>query len=366
MEETKQEIQEIPQEIQTRNEYLNSLSPDELIKEMKKMEPEELVEFLTPQKIFSFGGSAIIIRILREIALEDYKPDVHTEKGRDAISSRSYKVARSKTFLDKVRVKLKEEYMEKIKPIDSEGKKIRDAMEALQEEIKKPLTEWEDEQARIKAEKEAKILKDLEDARLAKEAEEKAKLEAEKAELARKQAEFDRKQAEFKAQQDAINAENARKAKEEQDRIDAEKAKETARLKAEADAKAKAEFEENARKQAEAKAKADAEKAIKEANERAEKAKRDAEKAIADAKAKADKEAQDKADKEAKELKAKVDEEARLKAEHEKRQADIAHRGNIMGQTKEDLMKLGLDEELAKKVVKAIVAGGVRNVKLTF
>lgn len=354
-----------------------------------------ILENITPETVFAKGGSDLIIVTIKEKAMENYNPDVYTETGRKEITSLAYTVGRSKTFLDDKGKTLKDVYQEKIKPIDAERKKIRDSLEALQEEIKKPLNDWNAEQAKIKADKEAKILKDLEDTKLAHEKAERDKLEAEKAEIARRQAEIARQQAEIKAQQDAIDAENKRKAKEEQDKIDAENArikaeqlKEEARLLAEKKAKEEAEFKEKARIEAEKKAKEDAEKAIKEANDRAlkaeEKAKADAEnlkiesekkirQAEADAKKKIDeqnalfaKQMKEKADKEIADKKKKDDEEAKIKADNDKRQADLEHRSKVMTVAKLDLSALGIEEEMAKKIVKAIAKGNIRNVKITF
>lgn len=112
---------------------------------------------------------------------------------------RTYRVA-----LEKMRVTLKADVLERGRMIDGEAKRITAGLEALEnpidEQIKKEEKRIEDirlakvreEQARIEAEERAR-----------KEAEE-AKMAAERAEIARRQAELDRAEAERKAIEDDL------------------------------------------------------------------------------------------------------------------------------------------------------------------
>ena len=45
---------------------------------------------------------------------------------------------------------------------------------------------------------------------------------------------------------------------------------------------------------------------------------------------------------------------------------NAAHRSNIMREAKGDLIKIGLDEHVAKMVVKAIIAGSIAHVSIKF
>lgn len=58
-------------------------------------------------------------------------------------------------------------------------------------------------------------------------------------------------------------------------------------------------------------------------------------------------------------------EQARLAEEHE-RQQNRKHRASIMSDVKQDIMTCGVDEETAKKIVLAIVAGSVRHTAVAF
>lgn len=62
--------------------------------------------------------------------IDGFTPDISTRKGRDAIASMAYKVARSKTALDEVGKKLVADLKEVPKKIDAERKRVRDTLEA--------------------------------------------------------------------------------------------------------------------------------------------------------------------------------------------------------------------------------------------
>ncbi|HBT4786594.1 TPA: hypothetical protein MB364_001934 [Klebsiella variicola subsp. variicola] len=79
-------------------------------------------------------------------------PDVTTKKGRDAIASMAHKVARSKTYIDNAGKYLVAELKALPKQIDESRRVVRERLDALKDEVRRPLTEWEAEQERIKAE----------------------------------------------------------------------------------------------------------------------------------------------------------------------------------------------------------------------
>jgi hypothetical protein len=76
---------------------------------------------------------------------------VETRKGRDEIKSLAYKVSRSKTALDAAGKDLTEDARNRIKAVDAERKRIRDRLDALRDEVRKPLDEWEEREAQRKA-----------------------------------------------------------------------------------------------------------------------------------------------------------------------------------------------------------------------
>lgn len=95
------------------------------------------------------NGLDPIISKIREEALS-LVSDVTTKKGRDAIASNAAKVSRSKTYLDGVGKDLVDKLKEQPKLIDAERKRVRDTLDALRNEVRKPLTDWEEvEESRI-------------------------------------------------------------------------------------------------------------------------------------------------------------------------------------------------------------------------
>ncbi|RBL53377.1 hypothetical protein, partial [Xanthomonas oryzae] len=151
-------------------------------------------------------------------------PNVDTAAGRKEIASQAYKVARSKTAIDEAGKTLVADLKKQTGEIDAARKKARDTLDALRDEVRQPLTDWEAEQERIASEKAA-----------AEEAE-RARLEAERL------AEIERREAEIRAREEAIlaaeQAERARLAAEqaERDRMERE-----ARLQREAEERARQE-----------------------------------------------------------------------------------------------------------------------------
>ena len=79
--------------------------------------------------------------------IDTFVPDVKTAKGRKAIGSIAYSIARSKSALDDLGKDLVSELKEIPKKIDAERKRMRDTLTAWQEEVRRPLTEWEQAEA---------------------------------------------------------------------------------------------------------------------------------------------------------------------------------------------------------------------------
>lgn len=81
--------------------------------------------------------------------------DLSSDKSRKQIASAAYKVAQTKTYIDNIGKDLVADLKELPKRIDATRKIARDRMDALRDSIRKPLDEWEAEQARIAAEEKA-------------------------------------------------------------------------------------------------------------------------------------------------------------------------------------------------------------------
>lgn len=282
-------------------------------------------------------------------------PDVSTRKGRDAIASMAHKVARSKTYIDNAGKDLVAELKALPKQIDESRRIVRERLDALKDEVRRPLTEWEAEQERIKAEEamnamhaEALEMNIKFDQELA------AKFEADHEMALLMNKDFDRDRVEQRRL-----AEQAQR--EHEERIKREAAEQARR---DAEAKHKAEIEAAARREAEEKARAEqAERQRIEAEQRAAREKQEAE-------ARAEREKA--AAVEAERLKAKQAEDARLaeekrKAEEEaRRAADKEHRRTVNRRVYADLIAQGIPEEYAQKAVLAIAGGKVQDAHIKY
>ena len=314
-----------------------------------------------------------------------FVPDTSTRKGREAIASIAFKVAKSKVALDDAGKKLVAELKEVPKLIDAERKRMRETLESLQEQVRRPLNEWEAaEEARVAAHK--AVIAHIENTDTA--GMTAALIGAKVQDL--DSLEINQELEEFEA--DAHRAKAAalvtlRKALADQEQYEADQA-ELAQRRADDEARAQQEHDEQIRRDAEAKALVEAEEAAmaeRELAEQREKAlKHQAEEAerIA-AQAKADQQAaEQRAEQEKRDSAARAEraaEEARLAEvkrqqdaadeiirQQEEREADKAHKSKIMGEAKLAIMSMNVTEELAKALVLKIYRGEVPNITINF
>ncbi|WP_430689697.1 hypothetical protein [Klebsiella variicola] len=283
-------------------------------------------------------------------------PDVTTKKGRDAIASMAHKVARSKTYIDNAGKDLVAELKALPKQIDESRRVVRERLDALKDEVRRPLTEWEAEQARIAEEKAA------EEERLRIEAEQKAALEA-----LRKQVEVDHEMALL--MNDAFDREQAeKKAEAERWRIFREeemvrRAEEKARR--EAAEKAQREIDAAAAREREAIfAKERAEREQREAVERAE---REKQAAVEAERRKAQEEA-DRIRREAEQREqARLAEEKRKADEQARREADVKHRKAVGVEVVKALMaNTSLTRDQAIEVLTAVKDGRIPHTGISY
>ena len=229
------------------------------------------LDALQPLQVFTENGLDPLIdkveKEARSIVL-----DISTEKGRKEVASLAHKIAKSKTALDKMGKDLVSGWKEQAKKVDTERAKAWDRLEALQKEIRQPLTEWEDRETARIARHEANLAEIESGGRYTLENWQTLPLDAMRDRLKEIEADAGLDWQEFcvRAKQtiaeasvsilsaiqkreahDKDQAELARLRQEEAERKQREHEE---RLKAEAAAKAKAEAEEKARKEAEAEA----------------------------------------------------------------------------------------------------------------
>lgn len=325
--------------------------------------------------------------------------DLSTKKGRDEIRSMAAKVTRSKTMIDKAGLALTKQWRDQTNQVNAARKDIEARLEALADEVRRPLTEWEDaEKARvdecnaiinelalagtvtlddtaetvrargkqvwetvIDAERFGELAAQAERAkqhsvdllksalaRLIREEEERAELErlraAENERQAREQAEREEREARARAEAEALEVKERRDAAE---KAEAERIERAAR-----------EAEERAKREAEEAAQAERDRIQREHEEALAAERRRAEEAERTAQAERDRAAKEEADR-----KAEAEREAAAQA---KRDADLKHRSAVKTAAKQAIMSCGADEETAKKIVLAIIAGEVPAVTLRF
>lgn len=358
---------------------------------------------LVPTQVFAPGGVLALVSKL-EADARAVKGDISTPQGRAAIKSLAYKIARSKTALDEMGKKLTDDARAQIEAVNVDRRLVRERLDALADEVRAPLTAWENEEKARVAGHEAALA-----AMVAPPGYGTVETAAEIAErIAYLRAYPPRDWREFSARaadtlaaeidrievlhgaavkREAEQAELARLRAEAEERA----RHEAARLQAEREARIAAEAAEAARAQAERQAAAERARIERAAAAAAEQARaeqlaaerkaREAEQAAARAEAER-KAAAERAEaaRTAAAAQAERDKAAAVLAERERiateaaeaeraaaaRAADREHKAGIHRDVLADLKGCGLAEDLAKVVVSSIVRGEVRHVRIAY
>jgi len=346
---------------------------------------EDISEASAPAIYVKGGLQRFIDAVQSEIGTE--VPDTTTRKGRERIASLAAKVSKSKVAIEKPGRDYLKRLKEMPKIVEEELREFVRTMDALRDEVRAPLNEWEQAEADRVARHTDRIdwLRNRDDqvaelsaveiqARIA---------EAEAVEVGPEWEEFEAEAHRVKAatlttlqlaltKRQAYEAEQAelerlraeaaqREQKEREERIAREAAEQAQR---EAEQRAQAEREAAARREAEAKAAAERrELELKLQAEQAERekleAQRRAEQAERDAAERAERAA-------AAERQRQADEQARQEAEAKAREADIAHKTAVLTSIKEAFMGAGVTEEQAKAIINMIRKGEVPSVSITY
>lgn len=365
-----------------------------------------VIEPTTAVALFTEGhGVAELLADIRQKA-SSMVPDVTTVKGRKEIASIAYAVAKTKSHLDGVGKELTAKYKEIPARIDANRKLIRDTLDALKEEVRAPLTQYEAaEEARVEALQarlarlnelgsaasveiaatqlqamlleveqtelddswqellpQATVAKELAAKRLGEALAARQKYEAEQAELEQlrqKQAEQDRIDRERLIAE--LAAEQARREEENRQRLEREAAQhreQEAQRQAQAaqqaaeQARRNSEASELARQQAEARRIAEAEQA---------------EQRRLQAEANAARQAEEAATRAAEQERQRIAEEQRLKEEADAaRAADVEHRRTINQSILMDLMGLGIEEAKAITLIKNIANNKIAHLTINY
>lgn len=283
-------------------------------------------------------------------------PDVTTKKGRDAIASMAHKVARSKTYIDNAGKDLVAELKALPKQIDESRRVARERLDALKDEVRRPLTEWEAEQERIKAEEamlalhvEALAMNEDFDRKLA------ARIESDHEMALLMDKDFDRERTDK-----AAEAERQRIALEEEIKRQAEE-----KAKREAEERHRAELEAAGRREAEERAAR--ERAERERIEGIQRAEHEKQAAVEAERRKAQEEA-DRIRREAEQREqARLAEEKRKADEQARREADVKHRKAVGTEiVKALLANTSLTRDQAIEVLTAIKDGNIPHTGISY
>lgn len=298
------------------------------------------------------------------------RPSVITASGRDEIRSFAFKVAKAKTSLEKVGKALADEQKDIPKRIDATRRRINETLDQWRDEVRKPLTDWEqaeeDRVSRIKASL-AEFQGVIDDHQERSSEAIRDRLDEVKREALTEQFYGEYLGAAVELRDKAVEALDARLAVAEKREAEAA---ELARLRAEDEARKRRERDEQIAKEA-------AERAKREAEAKAELEKRQAEAA-----AKAEREAAERkvlearlaaeaAEKRALEAEARVRREAeekaaREKAEAERRERDKKHRASINNAALQAFVEGGLSATAAKKAVELIASRAIPSVTISY
>lgn len=304
--------------------------------------------------LYRAGGLDAYLEQIRQAVNE--VPDLTTKKGRDRVASLAAQVSRSKTAIEKPGREYLKRLKEAVRPAEAEIKRFVDACDELRDATRKPLTEWEAEQERIKAEEamlalhvEALAMNEEFDRQLA------ARIESDHEMALLMNDAFDREQADK-----AAEAERQRIAHEEE-------------IKRMAAAAAAREVEQRAQRERE-------EAALREAALKAQAEQAERDRIAAEQKAEADKraaveaerrKAQEEADRIRREAEqreqARLAEEKRKADEQARREADVKHRKTVGTDIVKALVaKTSLTRDQAIEVLTAIKDGNIPHTGISY
>ena len=304
--------------------------------------------------LYRAGGLDAYLEQIRQAVNE--VPDLTTKKGRDRVASLAAQVSRSKTAIEKPGREYLKRLKEAVHPAEAEIKRFVDACDELRDATRKPLTEWEAEQERIKAEEamnaihvEALAMNEEFDRQLA------ARIESDHEMALLMNDAFDREQADK-----AAEAERQRIAHEEE--IKRLAAAAAAR---EVEQRAQREREEAAHR--EAVLKAQAEQAERDRIAAEQKAEADKKAAVEAERRKAHEEA-DRIRREAEQREqARLAEEKRKADEQARREADVKHRKTVGVEVVKALMaNTSLTRDQAIEVLTAVKDGRIPHTGISY
>lgn len=332
---------------------------------------EEITEDNAASVYVTGGLTAFFDQVKAEVSTE--VPDVTTAKGRARIASLAAKVSSSKTAVEKPGRAYLKRIKELPKSIEAELREWVTNMDKLRDETRQPLNEWE----AAEAERVAKLQRGIEWFNLR--AQENADLDCAELTATISQVEaivVGEKWQEFEAEAHRVKAstlESLRAAFATREVFEKEQA-ELAQLRKEKEERDKKDREEQIRREATEKANREAEEKLQAANKREQDLKDQAEQALEQAEKNAENERlasiehQRVAAEQATKAEAKRidDEKAEETIQAQAREADVAHKTEVLGAAKKAILLSGVTEDQAKEIVNRIRHGLVPNVSIKF
>jgi len=309
------------------------------VKELVKIQNKEILASFSSEK----GMDPVLAEAQQIVA--DFEHDMSTVSSRAKTTGLASKVARLKTTIDGLGKDLVSDWKLKSRAVDQNRKYLRDELDELKILARKPLTDWEDEQEKIREEQEAKA------------AAIKLRIEIETAhEFADLiDREFDREKADKlakKKEKDRLTAERLENERLAREKTIREEAAEQARIEAENIANAKVKKAKREKQEA-----LDREKKLKDEAKQAKLDKIEAEK-----QAKINIENARLA-----EIKRQKDKKAQELADLEKRESDKRHVNSVMNKAKVVLAKTtGINLREAEASILAIKNGDIPAVTISF
>lgn len=119
----------------------------------KEVADNPIILFMDASKLIAY------VAALRD-EVENNPGDVGTVKGRDIIKSNAAEIGRKKTAIDKERLRKTEEWRSMTATVNAAGKAVKEALQALQDETRAPLTAWEEREEARRSEAE-EIIADM-------------------------------------------------------------------------------------------------------------------------------------------------------------------------------------------------------------
>lgn len=301
------------------------------------------VEDVTVAEFFKEGGSESVLRSYLT-KVRSFKYDLTTTKGRQAVKSLAMEPAKAKTLFEKAGKLYADELKKESRAVDEQRKYVRERFDAIRDEARQPLTDWEAKEkaflAGVKRAKEYCI--DFDDAvafntlfDMKKDLERREAVQAEKEKKQEEKEAEEQEEKDQKARDKVIADESAAEAKagEEQAIKDKEQA-----IK---DLKAKA-----------VRIKEQTDRDLKAANVR-----RINE--VKEAREKVEREAQEKED-------ARIKEKKKVAADKKAREEDLHHRKTINHSILSSLKLCGVAEIDGMKVINSIVKGQIQYLKIIY